>query len=336
MMNNEEKIKILTERIEKLDGIIMHMPEGLFVVDSSLKIEMANDSALEVLGVADGSFSHIDDAHCPKLTECINNAFEQGTDTTNITINDRALQVIVNRIDSPKTTITCMLIDMTEKLLVERMKQEFTANVSHELKTPLTSISGYAEMIETGLAKSEDITKFASIIRKEAGRLLSLISDISMLSRLDESKLDNVKEAINLKDIAYECTDILTLFASKNNIKLNVIGENSEIYGNRNLIRELIYNLTDNAVRYNKIGGSVTIEVKDKMVVVKDTGIGIPREHHPHLFERFYRVDKSRSKQTGGTGLGLAIVKHIAEHHNASITLHSKENEGTEVTVFFE
>ncbi len=215
------------------------------------------------------------------------------------------------------------------------MRQEFTANVTHELKTPLTSISGYAEMIETGLAKPQDVTHFAATIRKEAGRMLTLISDIIRLSELDESTQPAQHQPVELHQLAQDCADSLSLSAAKHGIRLFVNGGPTEVMGNKDQLWELVYNLCDNAIRYNRPNGSVTIITGSKCITVSDTGIGIPKEHQGRIFERFYRVDKSHSRATGGTGLGLSIVKHIAEQHHAKIALTSMEGVGTQITVTF-
>lgn len=226
-----------------------------------------------------------------------------------------------------------------EKQKTSRMKDEFTANASHELKTPLTSISGYAELIENDMAKPEDVKVFASKIHKEANRLLSIANDIMTLSKLDEpagSTLD-LSEDVELWKISSSCIEELTLSANKKNIQLLLDGDSSaDIKGNSKLIFEMVYNLVDNAIRYTEPGGRVNILVESRTITVKDTGIGIPEESLPRVFERFYRVDKSRSKETGGTGLGLAIVKHIAEVHKATIDLKSIVGSGTEIKVEFQ
>ena len=195
------------------------------------------------------------------------------------------------------------------------MRQDFTANVSHELKTPLTSISGYSELIENGMADSEDVVRFATEIHKSSNRLLSLINDIIRLSELDTIDRDVSFEKINLKMIAFNCVDMLKMNAEKRNVTIKLKGSDANVYANKEMMEELVYNLCDNAIRYNNEKGTVTVttyEQEDKSILsVKDTGIGIPKEHQERIFERFYRVDKSRSKSTGGTGLGLAIVKHI-------------------------
>ena len=223
-----------------------------------------------------------------------------------------------------------------------KMRQEFTANVSHELKTPLTSISGYSELIENGMASNEDSKRFAGEIHKNAQRLLTLINDILRLSELDVSdRTDIAYEAVDLKSLAENCVNMLTLSAEKHEVQVVLRGESCWIDGNRQMLEELIYNLCDNAIRYNNRGGKVEVLIRDMpeqrqaKLVVKDTGIGIPKEHQERIFERFYRVDKSRSKATGGTGLGLAIVKHIVSQHNADITLESEMGVGTTITILF-
>lgn len=220
-----------------------------------------------------------------------------------------------------------------------RMRQEFTANVSHELKTPLTSISGYAELIETGMASEQDVVRFANGIHNSANRLLTLINDIIRLSELDGTE-DNVAfERLNLYVLAKNCVEMLAFSAQKHEVSISLVGGDCYILGNKQMLEELLYNLCDNAIRYNNAGGTVRVETYSEagrtILVVKDTGIGIPKEHQARIFERFYRVDKSRSKSTGGTGLGLAIVKHIIAKHNAKVELDSTAGEGTTIKVTF-
>ncbi len=217
----------------------------------------------------------------------------------------------------------------------EEMRQEFTANVTHELKTPLTSISGYAELIENGMATDDDVHRFAGNILKESSRMQILINDIIKLSELDMCTTPSLSDDIDLYMIASDCADNLKINAENRNISINVDGTSAFFRGNKSEIWEMIYDLMDNAIRYNRNNGSVNIEISDKRISVKDTGIGIPEEHRPRIFERFYRVDKSHSRATGGTGLGLSIVKHIAEHHHARIQLESILNVGTTVTIIF-
>ena len=225
-----------------------------------------------------------------------------------------------------------------EKKKISHLKDEFTANASHELKTPLTSISGYAELIENGMAQPEDVKMFAGKIHKEAKRLQSIANDIITLSKLNdhEGQPFDLNEKINLWNLSHSCIEGLMLGANKKNIQLSLDGApDAEILGNSKLIYEMIFNLVDNAIRYTEPGGKVVVLVEPKAIVVKDTGIGIPEESQSRVFERFYRVDKSRSKETGGTGLGLAIVKHIAEVHHAKIHLNSTVGFGTEIRIGF-
>ena len=225
----------------------------------------------------------------------------------------------------------------------EKMRQEFTANVSHELKTPLTSISGYAELIETGIAKPEDVQGFAQKIHVEATRMLQLVNDILQLSKLDsasETGSTPAMEVVDLLDVAKECVERQKLNARRAYISLSYLGESAPVRGSRDLLDELCQNLCDNAIRYNRPGGKVQITTACSRdghctLTVADNGIGIPKEEQSSVFERFYRVDKSRSKATGGTGLGLAIVKHIARIHGARIKLESQVDEGTTITVTF-
>lgn len=220
-----------------------------------------------------------------------------------------------------------------------KMRQEFTANVSHELKTPLTAITGYAELIETGMASEKDIQHFAHGIHNAATRLLTLINDTIRLSELDSGNEQIETEMLDLYKMAEENIELLQMNAGKHDVTLALHGTPCRISGNRQMIEELIYNLCDNAIRYNKEGGRVDVTVRPAgggcELCVRDTGIGIPKEHQERIFERFYRVDKSRSKSTGGTGLGLAIVKHIVSLHGAKLQLNSEPGQGTEITVTF-
>lgn len=239
-----------------------------------------------------------------------------------------------------KPLVNALLQQKKKQKMLDRQKKQFTANVSHELKTPLTSIAGYAELIETGMAKEEDIKPFARVIRKQALRLVSLSEDIIQLSQLEESDDENMSfESVDLYDIANKCVEALTINALNKNVTLSISGEQCYIRGKAQLVEEMVYNLLDNAIRYNKENGTVTVTVtplsKGASVSVKDTGIGIPAKYQDRIFERFFRVDKSRSKATGGTGLGLAIVKHITQLHGADLKLESEEGKGTQIIVTF-
>lgn len=234
-------------------------------------------------------------------------------------------------------TIQKQHLDIVENA---RLRQEFTANVTHELKTPLTAISGYAELIETGMAEGEDVVRFAGGIHKSAQRLLRLINDILRLSELDDSQEEMKTERVNLYELAAVCVEMLKVSAGKHRVRLQMTGEECHVRGNRIMLEELLYNLCDNAIRYNVEGGMVQVDVyreqEQVILTVQDTGIGIPAEHQERIFERFYRVDKSRSKSTGGTGLGLAIVKHIVAGHQAVLRLESSPGNGTMMQVIFD
>lgn len=235
--------------------------------------------------------------------------------------------------------ITTIREQHTDIMKSAKMRQEFTANVSHELKTPLTSISGYAELIETGIAGENEVQRFAAEIHRNAKRLLTLINDIIRLSELDGGHADLTFSEVDLYEIACTCVEMLRLNAEKHGIRIACHGEQCIIHANKEMMEELLFNLCDNAIRYNRLHGSVDVTVgmqeNQAVLSIRDTGIGIPKESQERVFERFYRVDKSRSKQTGGTGLGMAIVKHIVAQHDAKIELYSEVGKGTEIIVRF-
>lgn len=224
-------------------------------------------------------------------------------------------------------------------LMNAKMRQEFTANVSHELKTPLTAISGYSELIQNGMTNEEDTIRFAGEIHKSAKRLLTLINDTIRLSQLDTSEQKVIYEAIDLYKIAEDCVNMLKFSAENHGITISIHGTNAYLEGNKEMLEEVVYNLCDNAIRYNNEGGKVDVTVKPVKgkiyLCVEDNGIGISKEHQERIFERFYRVDKSRSKSTGGTGLGLAIVKHIIQQHGAHMELTSEKGKGTKIEIEF-
>ena len=228
----------------------------------------------------------------------------------------------------------------TDILKSANIRQEFTANVSHELKTPLTAISGYAELIETGLAGENEVRRFAKEIHRSSKRLLTLINDIIRLSELDSDHLQLSLSEVDLYSLAQNCVETLKVNANSHGIKIASHGEKAIVHADVGMMEELLFNLCDNAIRYNRLGGRVDVSVERQenqtVLSVKDTGIGIPEESQERIFERFYRVDKSRSKLTGGTGLGLAIVKHIVAQHHARLELQSEVGTGTEIKIFFE
>lgn len=258
------------------------------------------------------------------------------------------IETMAENLDGPETVCPykelkpfLMTIQEQHKNIIKnaKLRQDFTANVTHELKTPLTSISGYAELIANGMTGETENRRFSKEIHRNANRLLRLINDILQLSELDTLGTKLETEQLNLFGMASTCVEMLKINAEPQGVELFVHGEMAWIEGNRSMIEELLYNLCSNAIRYNKQNGRVDVSVKETekgvCLTVKDTGIGIPKEHQEHIFERFYRVDKSRSKERGGTGLGLAIVKHIVSEHRAQMTLESKEGVGTTISVIF-
>ena len=328
---------------DKISTLIENMAEGFILIDVDKKVLMSNYSASKLLGADDDGVTDktlIAFSRNEVLNDCVDKALSGESKNGDTTVKGRALQIITNPVYSngEKNGAICLIIDVSAKKKAEKMRREFTANVTHELKTPLTSISGYAEIIASGLVKPDDIPNFANKIHKESGRLLSLISDIMELSQLDEKFSDEEFAPVDLAGVAAEVAEDLRSNAEKHGITITVDTKTAVISGNRNQIYELIYNLCDNAIRYNRENGSVKIITGDDnehpFVKVADTGIGIPEKHHKRVFERFYRVDKSRSKETGGTGLGLAIVKHITERHGGEISLESSE-QGTTFTAMF-
>lgn len=326
---------------DRIDTLIQNMSEGFIMLDMDKNMLMCNHSASKYLGTdSEGTVgeSLISFSRNEVLCECVDKAFDGERSSNEGSINGRVLQIIASPVysNSEQKGVICLIIDVSAKRKAEKMRREFTANVTHELKTPLTSISGYAEIIESGIAAPEDIERFAGKIHKESGRLLSLIGDIIELSELDENTRPANYDKVDLSGLSREVAEDLHTNANKHEVEIKVnAAEKVLINGNRNQLYELVYNLCDNAIRYNRKGGSVTVTVKkdgeNAFLSVADTGIGIPVKHQKRVFERFYRVDKSRSKETGGTGLGLAIVKHIAERHDGTITLKSDEN-GTTFT----
>lgn len=311
---------------------------GVLVLDGDARVYRASRDARYYLELPDFALKmyKTDAIKDEELLRCVALAEKGESSLTEFTSRGKTLRVLVDPVIFSGQIVGTMLLflDMGEQLSLQKLRREFTANVSHELKTPLTSISGYAEMIAAGIATGSDVPEFASRIQKESKRLLALISDIIRLSSLDEGAQTD-RAPVDLAEVADECCDVLARSAEEHGVSLELDAERLMIEGSRSLLSEMLYNLIDNGIRYNKKGGSVHITVRGGSVCVEDTGIGIPQEHLPHVFERFYRVDKSRSKQTGGTGLGLAIVKHIAEKYGAEPEIESEEGRGTRITLAF-
>ena len=323
---------------QEFSMITENMSEGLFVVDRNYQILSYNKSAMQIFGMDPGQ-EH-ENLLAVNRSEGFRNAVDsalKGRHTQeNLELNGRVYQIIANAVCQPDFAedmvgAVILVLDVTEKEAQEQYRREFTANVSHELKTPLTSISGIAEIIRNGIVKPEDIPHFAGKIYDESQRLITLIGDIIKLSRLDENQVPMERETVDMLEMARDVVQQLSSVARKNGVTL--------VQGVRQVLGEMVYNLCENAVKYNRAGGRVWVDVQqvaDHVVLrVKDTGIGIPAAEQGRIFERFYRVDKSHSKAVGGTGLGLSIVKHGAALHHATISVSSEPEQGTEITLTF-
>jgi two-component system phosphate regulon sensor histidine kinase PhoR len=329
------------ERQEEFDTITRNMDEGLVVVNREGIVISLNESAKDILNVREGNpcGRHILTlSRNIALEQAVHGAAEGRRVSEVIDLDQKKYQMTA----SPSTSsgevqgIVILLLDETEKALAEQKRREFSANVSHELKTPLTSISGYAEIIHNGLAKPADIREFAGRIHGEATRLVSLVDDIIRLSRLDEKGGNVARLQVNMYALAQRIAESLAQKARKNGIAIEVRGEIATVHGVPSILDEVLYNLVDNAIRYSK-NGTVEITVakdgKAVTVAVRDEGIGIPKEHQNSIFERFYRVDKSHSRESGGTGLGLAIVKRGVMFHGGNVTLTSEPHKGSTFTI---
>ncbi|MBR2949101.1 MAG: PAS domain-containing protein [Lachnospiraceae bacterium] len=332
------QMETLRRKTDEFDQITGSMQEGLVLLDSDGTILSINPAARQLFEASQDcigkNFLQID--RTSTMREAVNRALDSGHGHTRDKRNGRDYQFDLSRIQSNGSVIGAVVLafDITEQLRSEQMRREFSANVSHELKTPLQSIIGSAELLENGLVKPEDSLRFIGHIRREAARLFNLVEDILRLSQLDEG-IVMPTEAVDMLELASEVKALLEKSAAQKNITISLTGNGFTLTGIRRLLQEAVYNLCDNAIKYNIPGGSVVINVENRRLTVSDTGIGIPPEHHSRIFERFYRVDKSHSRQSGGTGLGLSIVKHAAAYHNAEITLESAPQKGTSVTIAF-
>lgn len=327
----QEEFKLITE----------NMSEGFLVIDKNAKLLSYNSAALKLLDASAAEDNVLTLNRTSGFIDAVSNALKGRRAENTMLHADRTYNLIANPVFDKESVIgaVIVIIDVTETAKREAMRREFTANVSHELKTPLTSISGFAELMKSGGIPEETVVDFSNSIYTEAQRLISLVSDIIKISELDEKENRLDRESVNLYELAAEVINRLKPAAEKKNISFMLKGGDAETFGVRSIIDEMIYNLCDNAIKYNKNGGSVTVTVNndgDKAKIsVKDTGIGIPKTQQDRIFERFYRVDKSRSKAEGGTGLGLSIVKHGAMYHNADISVESEIEKGTAMTIAF-
>ena len=332
----------LRRRSEEFEQITGSMNEGLVLLDEAGVILSINPAARRLLDAAENCVGQdlLTVDRDVALSDALRQAAEQGHSEFRGQRNGREYQFDVTRIQSEgRTAGTVLLVfDVTERAFAERNRREFTANVSHELKTPLQGIIGSAELLENGLVKQEDVPRFIGHIRSEAQRLVTLIGDIIRLSQLDEGE-PMPAEPVELLALAREAAESLQSAAAARNVTITVEGEPVELTGVRRLLYEIVFNLCDNAIKYNTDGGrvqvTVTKENETAAVTVRDTGIGIPPDQQDRVFERFYRVDKSHSKASGGTGLGLSIVKHAVQYHHGTIHLQSEVGKGTEIRVTF-
>ncbi|MCM1185801.1 MAG: ATP-binding protein [Lachnoclostridium sp.] len=332
----------LQRQNDEFTQITQGMAEGLVLLNDKSLIVSINPAALELFHAQPSCIGKdfLTIERSPGISHAVQDAFLNGHSEIRTEQNGKEYQFHINRIESRGAVIGAVLLafDISEIAFTERNRREFTANVSHELKTPLQSIMGSAELIENGLVKPEDMTQFVGHIRTEAERLVTLIDDIIRLSKLDEG-CDMPFEDVDLYEIATDTAAELNEIAAAKNVEITVTGGTVKIKSVRRLLTEILFNLCDNAVKYNTQGGTVIVSIteQEKLVVisVKDSGIGIPPEHQARIFERFYRVDKSRSKESGGTGLGLSIVKHAVQYLNGRIDLKSSPGEGTLIQISF-
>ncbi len=336
------QLRKLQEKTDEFTQITESMKEGLVLLDNEGIVLSINPSAEKIFGEGEDAvgydFLKLDRSRHVHLA--IQNALKDGHSEVKMERMGREYQLDISRIESSGNILGAVILafDITEQEYAERNRREFTANVSHELKTPLQGIIGSADLLESGMVKPEDMSRFVGHIRKEATRLVALIEDIIRLSQLDEGN-ELPSEKVDLFEIAQEVEMNLQTTAKAKNVTLSLEGESAELCGVRRLLYEIVYNLCDNAIKYNVPDGTVMILVeagkRNVKLVVKDTGIGIAPEHQSRVFERFYRVDKSHSKLSGGTGLGLSIVKHAVQYHHGTIELVSEEKKGTEITLTF-
>ncbi len=335
-----EQKQELAERENEFYTVIENMNEGLVLLGREEMIISMNPAAVSFFGSEEDMSGHyfLSLERNPEINKCLESAERDGHSEMTVSRTGREYQINISRIEAEGRFFgtVILIFDITEKIFAERSRREFTANVSHELKTPLHSILGSAELMEKGLVKPEDMTGFVGRIRREAERLVTLIEDIIRLSQLDELT-EMAYEDLDLYEAAKEEIGELSPVAAQKKIWLDLKGGRAMLNGVRQLVHEIIYNLCDNAIKYNRENGMVTVTVGEKenevSLSVADTGIGIPAEHQARVFERFYRVDKSHSRKIGGTGLGLSIVKHAVQYMNGRITLDSRPGEGTTMTV---
>lgn len=339
----QNQLELAKQQQEEFALITENMQEGLIVIDKYTMILSANSSAWNLFHM--DRVCQGESVYCLDREEEFRHAIEQvlsGEHTELVLkLNGSDIQMIANPVIRDKKTegAVVLLVNVTEKLERESLRREFSANVSHELKTPLTSISGFAEIMQGGLVKCEDIPQFAGRIYKESQRLLQLVEDVIQISQLDEEKTSYTWEPVDVYQVCKNAFESLKEKAKRLNVHLYICGEYMKMEAVRTLLEEAVYNVCDNAIKYNRNDGSVSVFLtqiaQEIQIVVKDTGVGIPKEDQDRVFERFYRVDKSHSKEIGGTGLGLSIVKHAVGALKGSVMLRSEEGNGTEICMKF-
>lgn len=337
----DQQIAELTRSRKEFSLITENMSEGFIIIDSRTEVLSYNTAALKILGsdFTGSSRSVLVLNRSEAFRSAVEDALAGKRSETDLTLSEKIYQVIATPAftGSSVTGAVMIILDITEKEDREELRREFTSNVSHELKTPLTTIYGISDMLVGGIVKPEDIPGFAKNIRDEAGRMITLIQDILKLSQLDENTFSDQRERVDLYELAQSAAERLRPQADEKHVTISVTGERSEFTGIATVLEEMIYNLLDNAVKYNKQGGRADVDVRssgdDIVVTVSDTGIGVPADSIDRIFERFYRADKSHSRKIGGTGLGLSIVKHGVSLHGGSITVKSSEGSGTTFTM---
>ncbi len=337
---NRQMNKIASQRV-RLQAIMDNINEGLVIIDKNSEIISINSCAAEIFEVSEKQLKH-KSVFLLTDRENIQNEFKNALDGAKSNIvyesGGKSYQVFTSPLlaNGEVNGAVMLLFDVSEKNLSEKIRREFTANVSHELKTPLTAIHGYAQIIGSGIAKNEDIPGFVRRIEKESSRLIALVEDIIKLSHLDEMSGSVIKQEISLRAVVDEVAENLGAKAAERNVTFEVKGEESTVYANLSQITEMVYNLADNAIKYNNPGGTVCFELMPGRLTVSDNGIGIPEKYLNRIFERFFRVDKSHSKKVNGTGLGLSIVKHLAMINGVDIQVTSVLNEGTRFVLCFD
>ena len=335
----DAQMRKLQHKTDEFIQITSHMQEGLVVLDKETRIRSINSAAMQIFGAeascVGSSFFQVNRSNT--LRQALNDALDRGHGSVMQALKGKIYRFDMSSIQSDGNLLGAVIlaVDVTESQKAEQMRREFSANVSHELKTPLQGIIGSAELLESGMVKQEDTPRFVGHIRKEAARLVNLIEDIIRLSQLDEG-VELPSEQVDMLALAKDVQEILASSAAEKGVKINVTGNGFTIKGVRRMLQEIIYNLCDNAIKNNVPGGNVMIHAENIRLVVSDTGIGIPAEHRDRIFERFYRVDKSHSKASGGTGLGLSIVKHAVQYHHGKIALESEPGRGTTISVLFD